>query len=129
MTWFLAATTAIAADTPLIFKDASGRNCIIDKTPQGIVSLVPPITEILFRIGAGDAVRNGRMIYFPCNLTCRPASRTGYLISCLAASIYGDPSKEPIRVAFSQPLPRVLEMALGAMVGGIRANKTTTGNK
>lgn len=56
LTWFIAATTAIAADTPVIFKDASGRNCIIDNTPQGVVSLVPSITEILFRIGAGDAV-------------------------------------------------------------------------
>jgi hypothetical protein len=89
---------------------------------------IATITEILFRIDAGDAVRNGRMIYFPCNLTCRPASRTGYFISCLAASIYGDPSKEPIRVAFFQPLPRVLEMTLGATVGGIRAGEITTGN-
>ena len=37
-----------------------------------------------------DAVKNGRILYFPCDLTCRLSTRTGYFISCLASRIYGD---------------------------------------
>ncbi|MBC2711807.1 MAG: adenosylcobinamide amidohydrolase [Desulfosarcina sp.] len=37
-----------------------------------------------------DAVKNGRILYFPCDLTCRLSSRTGYFVSCLASRIYGD---------------------------------------
>ncbi|MFW5854666.1 MAG: adenosylcobinamide amidohydrolase, partial [Thermodesulfobacteriota bacterium] len=37
-----------------------------------------------------DAVRNGRIFYFPCDLTCRLSTRTGDFVSCLAARIYED---------------------------------------
>lgn len=37
-----------------------------------------------------DAVRNNRIFFFPCDLTCRAASHTGYFVSWLSARIYGD---------------------------------------
>ncbi len=37
-----------------------------------------------------DAVRNGRILFFPCELTCRLASNSGTFVSWLAASIYGE---------------------------------------
>lgn len=37
-----------------------------------------------------DAVRNGRILFFPCELTCRLASHSGSFVSWLAASIYGE---------------------------------------
>ena len=37
-----------------------------------------------------DAVKNGKIFYFPCELTCRAASHTGYFVSWLAARIYAD---------------------------------------
>ncbi|QTA82615.1 putative ABC transporter, substrate-binding protein [Desulfonema limicola] len=37
-----------------------------------------------------DAVKNKKIFFFPCDLTCRLSSRTGYFISCLASKIYPD---------------------------------------
>ncbi|MBC8431561.1 MAG: adenosylcobinamide amidohydrolase [Desulfobacterales bacterium] len=42
---------------PVQFTDAGGNNIIIKSRPQSVVSLVPSISEILFKIGAGDAVQ------------------------------------------------------------------------
>lgn len=36
-----------------------------------------------------DAVKNRRIYYFPCDLTCRAGVNTGYFVQWLAASIYG----------------------------------------
>ena len=36
-----------------------------------------------------DAVKNRRIYYFPCELTCRAATNTGYFVQWLASSIYG----------------------------------------
>jgi ABC-type Fe3+-hydroxamate transport system substrate-binding protein len=36
------------------------------------------------------AVKNGRISYFPCELTCRAATHTGYFITWLSAVIYAD---------------------------------------
>ncbi|MDR2517350.1 MAG: cobalamin-binding protein [Spirochaetaceae bacterium] len=41
---------------PLALADALGRNVILAARPERIVSLSPALTEILFAIGAGDAV-------------------------------------------------------------------------
>jgi ABC-type Fe3+-hydroxamate transport system substrate-binding protein/adenosylcobinamide amidohydrolase len=41
---------------PIDFKDDAGHHITIDRRPTRVVSLVPSITEILFRIGAGDTV-------------------------------------------------------------------------
>jgi len=37
-----------------------------------------------------DAVKNGSIYYFPCDLTCRASSRAGYFVSSLFSRIYGD---------------------------------------
>jgi len=37
-----------------------------------------------------DAVKTGRIFYFPCDLTCRAATKTGYFAGWLAARIYAD---------------------------------------
>jgi iron complex transport system substrate-binding protein len=36
-----------------------------------------------------DAVRNKRIFFFPCDLTCRASTHEGFFVSWLAASIYG----------------------------------------
>ena len=36
-----------------------------------------------------DAVKNKQIYYFPCDLTCRAATNTGYFVQWLASSIYG----------------------------------------
>ncbi|MDL1967941.1 MAG: adenosylcobinamide amidohydrolase [Deltaproteobacteria bacterium] len=42
---------------PIEFTDAQGKHISIAKSPLRVVSLVPGITEIIFKIGAGDAVK------------------------------------------------------------------------
>ncbi|MBU1055654.1 MAG: adenosylcobinamide amidohydrolase [Proteobacteria bacterium] len=37
-----------------------------------------------------DAVKNGRIYNFPCELTCRASVNSGYFVSWLSARIYGD---------------------------------------
>ena len=48
-----------------------------------------------------DAVKNGNIFYFPCDLTCRASTHTGYFISWLSSGIYAD--------AFSKKEHRILE--------------------
>ena len=42
---------------PVTLTDSRSKNITIDEKPERIVSLVPSITEIIFKIGAGDAVK------------------------------------------------------------------------
>ena len=49
--------TTLVFSYPVEFADSNGNNVTIGKRPSRVVSLVPSITEIIFRIGAGDAVR------------------------------------------------------------------------
>jgi len=57
-----------------------------------------------------DAIRNSRIFYFPCGLTCRTATQTGTFVSWLASRIYSqefaDPSGQvhPDGVYRSRPL-------------------------
>ncbi|MBW2709718.1 MAG: adenosylcobinamide amidohydrolase [Deltaproteobacteria bacterium] len=37
-----------------------------------------------------DAVKNGHIFYFPCELTCRAATHTGYFVSWLSSMIYSE---------------------------------------
>jgi ABC-type Fe3+-hydroxamate transport system substrate-binding protein/adenosylcobinamide amidohydrolase len=68
-----------------------------------------------------DAVKNGRVIYFPCDLTCRLSTRSGYFISCLASQIYADefaqrsPVRPDGRIA-SRSLPLALDYIDGAEI-------------
>jgi iron complex transport system substrate-binding protein len=42
---------------PVKFTDSMGKHITIDAMPERVVSLVPSITEIIFKLGAGDAVK------------------------------------------------------------------------
>lgn len=42
-----------------------------------------------------DAVRQGRMYYFPCELTCRASGRFGHFVSWLAGTIYAEEFTDP----------------------------------
>jgi adenosylcobinamide amidohydrolase/ABC-type Fe3+-hydroxamate transport system substrate-binding protein len=55
------------------------------------------ILDILKEPGWQDveAVRNNRILFFPCDLTCRAATHVGYFVSWLAAGIYGDSFGDP----------------------------------
>lgn len=53
---FLLENSAAAVDYPVCFQDAEGRPIAISKRPERVVCLVPSVTELLFAIGAGDAV-------------------------------------------------------------------------
>ena len=53
-----------------------------------------------------DAVKNGQIFYFPCDLTCRAAAHAGYFVSWLAARVYAD--------EFSKAGPRVFDDAVFA---------------
>jgi ABC-type Fe3+-hydroxamate transport system substrate-binding protein/adenosylcobinamide amidohydrolase len=55
LAFVLAAAAPVCAD-PLVFVDDQGRRIVIAEPPHRVVSLVPAVTEILFRIGAADAV-------------------------------------------------------------------------
>jgi len=57
---FVFAIVLIAAPVfsyPVNFIDAGGKNITINKRPERVVSLAPSITEIIFKIGAGDTVK------------------------------------------------------------------------
>jgi ABC-type Fe3+-hydroxamate transport system substrate-binding protein/adenosylcobinamide amidohydrolase len=49
--------SAPAFSYPVKFTDSKGNKITIEKMPAHVVSLVPSITEIIFKIGAGDAVK------------------------------------------------------------------------
>ncbi|MDJ0763539.1 MAG: helical backbone metal receptor [Myxococcota bacterium] len=42
-----------------------------------------------------DAVKNSRVYYFPCELTCRASSRVSHLVSWLYATVYPKASSDP----------------------------------
>ncbi|MFP4033840.1 MAG: adenosylcobinamide amidohydrolase, partial [Desulfococcaceae bacterium] len=57
-----------------------------------------------------DAVRNGAIRYYPCDLTCRLSTRTGHFVSCLAAEIHAEtfaqtPPVTADGVTGSRPVP------------------------
>ena len=57
---FIFAIVSIAVPVfsyPVSFVDAGGKNITINKIPSRVVSLVPSVTEIIFKLGAGDTVR------------------------------------------------------------------------
>ena len=58
-----------------------------------------------------DAVRHNRILYFPCEMTCRVSTDTGYFVQWLAASIYSEafftPGNQvhPDELLTSEPIP------------------------
>lgn len=53
----LSSGLAEARSYPLTITDSTGAEIVFTERPQRVVSLVPGITEILFELGAGDAVK------------------------------------------------------------------------
>ena len=48
--------TALAGEYPISFTDDNGQAILLPKPPEQVVSLVPSVTDMLLRLGAGDAV-------------------------------------------------------------------------
>ena len=74
-----------------------------------------------------DAVQNGMIHYFPCDLTCRLSTRTGYFVSCLAACAYGEefaalPPIEPDANIGSKPVSLALDYVDHAEIVESRVN-------
>jgi iron complex transport system substrate-binding protein len=71
---------------------------------------------------AVDAVRDKRIYYFPCNLTCRAGVHTGDFVAWLAARLYGDRFSapehlvEPDRVLSRRPIAMDLAYVKSAAV-------------
>jgi ABC-type Fe3+-hydroxamate transport system substrate-binding protein/adenosylcobinamide amidohydrolase len=63
-----------------------------------------------------DAVKNHNILYFPCELTCRISSYTGYFVQWLAASIYNEEFFQPDNQVFpdeilkTEPIPIPLDL-------------------
>ncbi|NOR24710.1 MAG: adenosylcobinamide amidohydrolase, partial [Desulforhopalus sp.] len=55
------------------------------------------VLSILSQPGWGDvdAVQDNRIIFFPCDLTCRASTHTGYFVSWLAARLYENEFADP----------------------------------
>ena len=53
-----------------------------------------------------EAVQNGQMYWFPCDLTCRAATNTGYFVSWLAATIYAQAFSRPENLIREQKVNR-----------------------
>ncbi|OCC15334.1 Vitamin B12 ABC transporter, B12-binding component BtuF [Dissulfuribacter thermophilus] len=49
-----------------------------------------------------DAVKNNRIYFFPCELTCRASTHMGYFVKWLAASIYIDEFSAPENIVLPQ---------------------------
>ncbi len=54
--WILLGSNYALAAYPVSFLDSSGREIILQGRPHKVVSLAPAITEIIFRLGAGDCL-------------------------------------------------------------------------
>ncbi len=68
-----------------------------------------------------DAVRNNRIFFFPCDLTCRVATHPGYFVSWLAAEIYEKQFSEmelvlPAEIVRRTPLSLDLEYVTAAEI-------------
>ncbi|MDY6793001.1 MAG: adenosylcobinamide amidohydrolase [Thermodesulfobacteriota bacterium] len=46
-----------ALSDPVKFIDSRGKMIVIEKKPERVVSLVPSISEIIFKLGAGDSIK------------------------------------------------------------------------
>ena len=53
------------AGYPVSFIDSSGSRITLQKKPCKVVSLVPAVTEIIFRLGAGDCLTGVTLHQYP----------------------------------------------------------------
>ncbi len=69
-----------------------------------------------------DAVKNHQIYYFPCELTCRAATHSGYFVSWLSSMIYTDKFATqtndilPVKITRSRPINLDLEYVKSAVV-------------
>jgi len=69
-----------------------------------------------------DAVKNHQVYYFPCELTCRAATHTGYFVSWLSSVIYTDEfanpknNISPIKIIQSKPVEIDLDYIKSASI-------------
>jgi ABC-type Fe3+-hydroxamate transport system substrate-binding protein/adenosylcobinamide amidohydrolase len=68
------------------------------------------------------AVKNNQIFYFPCELTCRAASHSGYFVSWLASMVYMDEFTNqknnilPIKITGSKPVKIELDYVKSAVI-------------
>jgi adenosylcobinamide amidohydrolase/ABC-type Fe3+-hydroxamate transport system substrate-binding protein len=71
---------------------------------------------------AVDAVKNQQIYYFPCELTCRASTHSGYFIAWLSSVIYteefSDPANDilPVKITQSRPLALDLDCVKSAVI-------------
>ncbi|MCP4718191.1 MAG: ABC transporter substrate-binding protein [Desulfobacteraceae bacterium] len=69
-----------------------------------------------------DAVKNHQIYYFPCELTCRAATHSGYFVSWLSSLIYTDKFATqtndilPVKITRSRPINLNLDYVKSAVV-------------
>ena len=59
-----------------------------------------------------DAVKNHNILYFPCELTCRVSSYTGYFVKWLASSIYNKEFFQPENQVFPDEILKTEPIAI-----------------
>ncbi|MCP4338466.1 MAG: ABC transporter substrate-binding protein [Desulfobulbaceae bacterium] len=72
------------------------------------------VMSILSQPGWGDvdAVRNNRIIFFPCDLTCRASTHTGYFVSWLAARLYEKEFADPEQLVLPAKIVQKKELKI-----------------
>ncbi len=60
-----------------------------------------------------DGVKNHQIYNFPCDLTCRASTHTGYFVSWLAADIYGEAFAEKENLVMDQGVVSVRNLSIG----------------
>lgn len=71
-----------------------------------------------------DAVRNHRIVFFPCELTCRAATHTGYFTAWLASAIY--PEQFGDRANFVLPQQVVKRRAVPLQMDYVKSAEVVT---
>ena len=59
-----------------------------------------------------DAIKNNKVFFFPCDLTCRAATHTGYFVSWLAARIYNQEFGDEHNFVLAQEIISTKKLAL-----------------
>ncbi|MCP3890625.1 MAG: ABC transporter substrate-binding protein, partial [Desulfobulbaceae bacterium] len=72
------------------------------------------LLPVLSKPGWGDvdAVKNNRIIFFPCDLTCRASTHTGYFVSWLAAILYTSEFSDPEQLVLPAEIVKRKELNL-----------------
>ena len=74
-----------------------------------------------------DAVKNHQIFYFPCELTCRAATHTGYFVSWLSSMIYTKEFGNPVNFILPTPLDGASSSA-GVLAASSVTNESGSGS-